>query len=384
MHILIAVLHRSTQPTGVCRHAANLARCLASRQEVSRITLVTGAWQRGYFDVSFGITSCKIQVVGIDIRNSSIARNLWFISALPRLARELKPDIVHLAFPLPFVRSRFPCAVVSTVHDLYAFDYPENFGRAQAVFNRLFFKRCITQSDGLICVSRETLGRLENIFPAAAVRTRPRVIYNYVDFDEVRALPPAIFVEQPSRPFLLTVAQHRKNKNLDLLVAAYARLLNDQQIDHKMTLVIVGSDGPETEYLKACIARSGLESRVYLLFSISDSELCWLYKHCALFAICSSIEGFCIPLVEALSIGCNIVCSDIPIFREVAVSDCRYFDLSGDATSHVARAIGEALSSGKPVSTVNGRFDLATAASQHVEFYRDVLSRGAGGLGVGI
>ena len=45
MHILIAALHRPTKPTGVCRHAVNLAQCLADTDEVDKVTLVIGAWQ---------------------------------------------------------------------------------------------------------------------------------------------------------------------------------------------------------------------------------------------------------------------------------------------------------------------------------------------------
>ena len=36
MHVLIAALHRPVKPTGVCRHAANLARCLAAKPDVSK------------------------------------------------------------------------------------------------------------------------------------------------------------------------------------------------------------------------------------------------------------------------------------------------------------------------------------------------------------
>ena len=50
MHILIAALHRPSKPTGVCRHAANLAQCLADTKEVTKVTLIVGAWQRHYFE----------------------------------------------------------------------------------------------------------------------------------------------------------------------------------------------------------------------------------------------------------------------------------------------------------------------------------------------
>ena len=61
--------------------------------------------------------------------------------------------------------------------------------------------------------------------------------------------------------------------------------------------------------------------------AISEGELRWLYENCLLFMATSSTEGFCLPLVEAMFAGCRIVCSDIPIFREIGSSECAYFEL---------------------------------------------------------
>ena len=87
MHILIAALHRPTKPTGVCRHAANLAQCLADTPEVSKVTLIVGTWQKDYFEQFFH--SPKIQLITVDIKNSSLARNIWFLFGLPKLVKNL-------------------------------------------------------------------------------------------------------------------------------------------------------------------------------------------------------------------------------------------------------------------------------------------------------
>jgi hypothetical protein len=99
MHILIAALHRPSKPTGVCRHAANLAQCLALRDTVIKVTLVIGKWQKDYFEKSFTLSSPKIEVIIIDIKNNSVSRNLWFLFGLPKLAGKLKCNLVHLSFP---------------------------------------------------------------------------------------------------------------------------------------------------------------------------------------------------------------------------------------------------------------------------------------------
>ncbi|MBW4538714.1 MAG: glycosyltransferase family 4 protein [Myxacorys chilensis ATA2-1-KO14] len=374
MHILIAVLHRPSKPTGVCRHAANLARCLADLDQVSQVTLVTGAWQKNYFETAFAISSPKIKIVGINIKNSSISRNLWFLFGLPRLVKQLNPSIVHLAFPLPFLKSRFLCPVVATIHDLYPYQFPENFGYRQVLFNRLFLQQCIHNSNGLICVSKTTLDDLEDYFPEVVSRHRTRVIYNFVDFGQAGTKLPKALNDNFDAPSILCVGQHRKNKNIDLLIKAYALLRDEGRLSEATKLIIVGSPGPETDTLVHLIQELSLEDSVLMLSAIDDDELCWLYQNCQLFVIASALEGFCIPLVEALYFSCKVVCSDIPIFREVGASSCTYFDLAGDAVKNLAQSMNHSLESavfGK--SDVHLRFLKTAIATQFLQFYSELM-----------
>lgn len=378
MHILIAVLHRPTQPTGVCRHAANLARCLADLPEVTQVTLVTGAWQRFYFETAFALSSPKIQIIEVAIQNRSSTRNFWFLFGLPKLVKQLSPDIVHLAFPLPFWRSRFPCPVVATIHDLYPYECPENFGRIQAIFNRLFLHQCIAQSDGLTCVSQKTLKQLKFFFPKACTYKIVAVTYNSIDFSDIVPQSPEIFKNRENISFLLSVAQHRKNKNLHLLIQSFANLLKNQKLEESTELILVGSSGPETENLQQQIVSLQLQTQIHLLDSISDEELCWLYQHCSLYVVASSTEGFCLPLAEALSLGCKVVCSDIPVLREVAVNDCIYFSLKGDLVKNLEWAILEVIHKHfkhpyNQESDQDFRFSRATIATQYFNFYSQVM-----------
>lgn len=375
MHILIVVLHRPIEPTGVCRYAANLARCLADSAIVTQVTVVTGAWQRDYFETAFALSSEKIKFVSVDIRNSSISRNLWFLFGLPKLVKQVSPTIVHLSFPLPFVRSLFPCPVVATIHDLYPYQFPENFGYRQVLFNRLFLEQCIRGSDGLACVSKTTLGYLNQYFPQQISQGKnTSVIYNFVDFKQTYANQPADLSSKFNVPFILCVAQHRKNKNLDLLIKAYDSLVHEHQLDMETQLILVGSSGPETEYLTRLIQELALENSVQMLSAISDEELCWFYQNCKLFAIASSLEGFCIPLIEALYFSCKVICSDIPVLREIGSSNCTYFNLSEDPVKNLVESMNQALVSGASgKADIQLRFSKAAIADQLLQFYSELI-----------
>jgi len=371
MHILIPALHRPSKPTGVCRHAANLAQCLVDHDSVSNVTLIIGCWQKDYFDSSFSLVSPKIKLFEVDIKNSSVSRNWWFMFGLPKLVWELEPDIIHMSFPFPFIRQWFKAPVLSTIHDFYPYESPENFGYPQVWFNQLFLGQCVHNSDGIICVSGCTLKALQHHFPKARASQRAEVIYNVVDIATIKAKEPQLLVDHTAWPFLLTVAQHRKNKNLDLLIHAYHRLLIDGQLQETMRLLIVGSQGPETENLTHLVKLLGVEEKVHFLSGLTDGELCWLYRNTALFIIASATEGFCLPLVEALSLSGSAVCSDIPIFREVGASQCRYFALDEHACENLGHAIVEELAiERKNEVAVDYRFSKENIAQQLLSYYR--------------
>ena len=370
MHVLIPVLHRPTKPTGVCRHAANLAQCLADTDQVSRITLLLGAWQQAYFEQSFNLGSPKIQLLSVDIKNTSRARNQWFMFGLPKFAEQLQPDIVHMSFPFPFIKQWFEAPIVSTLHDLYPYECPENFGYPQVWFNQLFLKQCIHHSDGIICVSKCTLEALEKYFPRAKETKRTSVIYNVVNFAGVESKMPRQLGSDFANPFLLTVAQHRKNKNLDLLIQAYGTLLNEDRLQSNTQLVLVGSTGPETEHLTYLVKNLKLDAQVLFLSGLEDGELRWLYEHASLFVIPSSTEGFCLPLAEALTLSCQAVCSDIPIFREVGSLQCRYFQLNQEAHHHLAETISAAVNSAShQEKAIDPRFSRQEISKNLLNFY---------------
>lgn len=368
MHIFIAALHRPVKPTGVCRHAANLARCLALMPEVTNISLVIGSWQQQYFATAFALESEKIKLVIVDIKYSSVVRNLWFLQGLPKLANQLNPDVVHLSFPFPFLRSKFKVPVVTTIHDLYPYECPENFGFPRVLFNQLFLKQAIANSDGLPCVSQVTLDKLKFYFPHLKPQQKLEVIYNYVDFEGLEIQAPQQLKE--SSRFLLTVAQHRQNKNLDLLIKAYAEIMKNCQLKPDCNLVIVGTTGPETENIKSLISNLELETRVNLLSAINDQELGWLYQNCEAFIIPSSTEGFCLPLAEALHYSARVVCSDIPIFQEIAAEQSTYFSLTGDRVTNLSQAIVQVLNKSSSSNQNNiKRFDKLNIAQQYLDLY---------------
>ena len=97
----------------------------------------------------------------------------------------------------------------------------------------------------------------------------------------------------------------------------------------KAALVVIGRQGWCNEGVLERIANHPeFGTQLYLLRRASDAELdfCYCNASCLLFA--SFAEGFGLPIVEAFQRGLAVMCSDIPIFREIAGGRARFFDLS--------------------------------------------------------
>jgi alpha-1,2-rhamnosyltransferase len=61
--------------------------------------------------------------------------------------------------------------------------------------------------------------------------------------------------------------------------------------------------------------------------NLSDTDLAYCYEHARALVFPSMVEGFGLPLVEALSYGLPVLASDIPVHREVGKTSCTFFDL---------------------------------------------------------
>ena len=374
MHVVIAALSSARQPSGICRHAANLAATLAARPG-NRVTLLVGNWQANYFRQAFGISDhIALRMQTINLPRDPVARNAWYCFALPKIARESRADVVHLSFPAPIRRPAFPCPVVVSLHDLYPYDIPGNFGHLRVMFNRMFLRSCLQSSDAVVCSSDFTLGRLQQCMPEEGHKATR--IYQMVTLDPENAHAPAA-PEPDGRPFLLTVAQHRRNKNLDLLLRAFAELRATTQ--QRLRLIIVGAEGPETPNLRALVKGAGLKDHVLFQSAVTDAELCWLYRNCELLVVPSSIEGFCLPAAEGLRCGARILCSDIPVLREIAGPSCHFFSLEEtQPATALAAAIENSLTQPAASPQTPARFAAQEIGRQYLSLYSALLAKADG------
>ena len=377
MKVLVVAISQPSSISGVQRHAFNLVRCLLQRPEIKAVHMVLAPWQLHLPAMTGLEPGDRLQIEITNVGRGSVARNRWHVRDLPKLAREVKADLVQLSYPVPFRRAAMPCPVVMTLHDLYPFEVPRNFGFPQVLLNQWILRLALRQADAVACVSGTTLRSLQH----SKLTTAPlrAVIPNCVEpGPESSSCGPLTGRDDDHEPFLLTVAQHRRNKNLDLLLRTFGGLLSSGVLPPSFKLVIVGVQGPETQRLHTILLALGLGSRVDFLEGLSDPELQWCYTHCAALVAPSSIEGFGLPVVEARLAGCRVVCSDIPAFRELAGPEVHLVDLRGDSELNLNRAIVDALAKPRPAPELLPEFAVDSVADAYLKLYRTTLNQHVG------
>ncbi len=119
---------------------------------------------------------------------------------------------------------------------------------------------------------------------------------------------------------LLCVAQKRPYKNLHSLVRALPRL------DEDVVLMLPGSPTAYEAELRALAHELGVSARVRFPDWLADEELEGIYALSSAFVLPSLIEGFGIPVLEAMARGVPVACANVSALPEVAGDAALLFD----------------------------------------------------------
>jgi glycosyltransferase involved in cell wall biosynthesis len=126
------------------------------------------------------------------------------------------------------------------------------------------------------------------------------------------------------RPTYLVVGTLEPRKNHTYLLQALQKLWDEGS---PAVLLIVGRVGWMCdELLNAIRCHPKTGRQLFFMDDVSDTELDYCYTHARALIFPAIIEGFGLPIIEALRKGLPVFASDIPVFREVGGAYVSYFD----------------------------------------------------------
>lgn len=201
---------------------------------------------------------------------------------------------------------------IMTVHDLSFLYNPAWFSKAYYYYYRLMTPLAVRTSLSVITVSRFSKDEIMRLYHFCANK-QIDVVYNACNVNSFSRIKHIAAKEK----YALAVSSIDPRKNLDTLIQAFA----DASIGCK--LYVVGN------YNKVFASKkldSESSENIVFLGRVDDEKLAELYAGAECFISSSLYEGFGLPLLEAMTSGCPVLCSDIPVYHEVCRDSALYFD----------------------------------------------------------
>ncbi len=231
-----------------------------------------------------------------------------------------------------------------TVHDAAVYRVPEAFSWRFRVWYRLVIRAIVRRSPRTMVVSQFAARETQAFFGGRADRLEV-VAEGWQHLQRAESddsILRAHGLENGS--YVLAVSSPTPNKNFALVSQAMLHLR-----DVPLRLVIAGASDPRV----FASAPVGDEARATRVGYVSDAQLKSLYENARLFVFPSKYEGFGIPPLEAMALGCPVAASDIEAVREVCGDAARYFD-PRDARG-LARLLRELWGSDAELATMRER-----------------------------
>ena len=275
-----------------------------------------------------------------------------FTKSVKEILRSGDFDVLHVTEP--YVGGFIPYEYkVTTIHSITPDElrvhmrYYET--KVSEIFKRLVFYSVIGYSMDLASIvtsktivtpSVDTMWKLIRVYKVP--RERVKFIPNGVEeppLNEPDKRSARVILGIPEDTFMIfTTAYHVARKRLETLIKA-TRILKDRGV-RKIT-VIIGGEGPFTEYLKSLAISLNVQDMVRFMGWIPDDKLPLYYKAADVFVITSEYEGGPQTMLEAGIRGIPLIVPDTPSGFMMLAHDnihCLKFRL-GDSTDLAEKII---------------------------------------------
>jgi glycosyltransferase involved in cell wall biosynthesis len=331
----------------------------------------------------FTFAAAAMKLVPVSERFRPPIKNVfWHQIHLPRLARRLRLDVLHV----PSYRRMLwpqPCALVATIHDLAPFRVPQKYSLLRMLYGRIVVPWLARRQDEIIAVSEFTVADINTFFnlPHRCLR----VINNGLDHERFHPGSRAGARTAVARshglhqPFFLYVARlEHPAKNHARLLTAFNHFKAATRSPWQ--LVLAGSDWHGAEVVHGLIRQSAFASDIHSLGFVSDEELPTLYRAADLFVFPSLFEGFGLPPVEAMACGCPVLSSARGGLEEIIGDAAAILDpeCTADIQAQLTRLAGDlhALEKLRVKGLAQAaKFDWRLTAAATLKAYTDAVAK---------
>lgn len=215
--------------------------------------------------------------------------------------------------------------VCAVLYDLIPFTHPDTVDDITRIAHTSWWSEAPKHIDLVMCISnsvRDEFLDWQQRMSYSSPIPDDHVGYFHLGA-ELKNSDPVISLLSESEPYYLMVGSLEPRKNHKTVLDAFDRLWDEGR---QMRLAIVGAYGWKSEDLLLRIQAHPLfNKKLFLIRDATDRDIVALYADSEALILASKAEGFGLPIIEAQKLNCKVICSDIPVFREVASDEMATF-----------------------------------------------------------
>lgn len=302
----------------------------------------------------------KVDLFPLSLRGNYDPMALW---AILRLIRRWQPDIIQTWLPQMDILGGIAARLAGVPHILSERSSALAYGSDWKSRLRWIFGR---QATAIIANSQPGAQYWRDNGAGCPLYV---VLNAITPFDIVSDAPPSAL----RNPCVLYAGRLAPEKNLEAMVAGMLLTLS---ANADLTVYILGA-GPQEMELRQWIAQSAAPHRIHLIGYVNNLHP-W-YSHSDVFVSVSDFEGHPNVVLEAASVGCPLVLSDIPEHREAIPSDGAIF-VDGHDPANIANGLHQALTDKtgsearvKASKTHVADLSVANQSAQYLKIYQSLV-----------
>ncbi len=260
--------------------------------------------------------------------------HLWFQWSLPRFLRKEKIDL--FISPDGMIPLYGKTRSISVIHDLNYEHQPQNLDPVAGGYMRKYYPKFAQRANRLVTVSEYCKQDLHKTYKLKLdkIDVVPNASGNYL---KPLALPLQVEVQKQyahGEDYFLHLGALNPRKNLEGLMLAYQHYRSSEG---RKKLLIVGEKMLWTKELEEAFQNNPYKEDIIFTGRLTDLELSRVLASATALCMVSHFEGFGIPILEAFSCDCPVICANNTAMPEVAGEAALYVD-SRDADS-IAKAM---------------------------------------------
>lgn len=292
--------------TGVQRYAREIVSALDKLLQDERWSTSLAA---KIIVPSAGVKGLDLHSISIQPTIGQVGGPLWTQCVLPLLSRGVLLSLGNIG---PVMSSNH----VICIHDLNTHLAPESYSPAFRLYYRTILPILAKRAARVVTVSNFSAQILDEfkLCPLEKITVIPNGHEHVERWRPERS--PYTASLPGSRPFVFVLGSRAWHKNVQILFS-----IADELDALGLDLLVAGASNRYFSHVEQSAA-----SNVHMLGFVTDDDLAALYQNAFCFAFPSLTEGFGLPALEAMALGCPVIASGCASMPEVCGDAALYAD----------------------------------------------------------